>query len=351
MNNMTDQDTRHNKIVICVDIGGTSLRAALWDGQHLIERRECATPTPAVPTAVLKEVLELISSLVAAVAVSGTSGTISGIGVACSGVVVRAGQLQDSHVTSINRQNFPEWIEIPLAQQLSAALDMPCIVLNDARSAAWSEYQRGAGRGSAEFMFMTISTGVGAGLVLDGRLHLARNGLDTELGWVQVPVRPVAFGLSGTSDAADSETVNVVDAMNTVTLSDTLSKLSEVGTLNALELESSGTTLDRAAERLDLTDARQLCDAAEAGNAQALGPYQRSAGLVAWKIADCAALLGLDRVALGGSVGLRDGYLAQVVQNLQELPELFCPQVVHAQLGADAGLIGAGLWMQQLLDE
>ena len=57
-----------------------------------------------------------------------------------------------------------------------------------------------------------------------------------------------------------------------------------------------------------------------------------------------AALLGITRVALGGSVGLRGGYLERVRTALTHFPERYRPEVVHAQLGGDAGLIGAALW-------
>ncbi|WP_415790802.1 ROK family protein, partial [Deinococcus saxicola] len=162
---------------------------------------------------------------------------------------------------------------------------------------------------------ITVSTGVGAGLVLGGRLHLAGNGLDAELGFVSVPAvwKPGA-------------------------------EVSPLGELGPLEFETSGTALGAQALALGLADTRALADAAEAGNAKADLVYRRSAALIAWKIADIAALLGVTRVALGGSVGLRAGYLDRVRGSLGQFPPRYQPEVVHAELGADAGLIGAGLW-------
>ncbi|WP_415813809.1 ROK family protein, partial [Deinococcus marmoris] len=171
------------------------------------------------------------------------------------------------------------------------------------------------GRGTGEFMFITVSTGVGAGLVLGGRLHLAGNGLDAELGFVSVP----AVWKRG-------------------------AEVAPLGELGPLEFETSGTALGAQALALGLADARALADAAEDGNAQADLIYRRSAALIAWKIADIAALLGVTRVALGGSVGLRAGYLDRVRGSLSQFPARYQPEVVHAELGADAGLIGAGLW-------
>lgn len=286
--------------LLVIDIGGTSLRAALLTGQHLHGRLECPTPKPSTPQAVLSTVIDLVQPLL---------GQAAAIGVACAGAVA-AGR-----VTATALHTFPKWQDIALTEQLSKVLGRPCVALNDARAAAWGEYAAGAGQGASEFMFITISTGVGAGLVLGSRLHLAANGLDAELGFVSVP----AAWNAGYAVAP-------------------------LGELGPLEFESSGTALGLQAQQLNLESARYLADAAEAGNKQAGAVYCRSAALVAWKIADIAALLGVTQVALGGSVGLRAGYLARVQSSLAEFPERYQPSVVHAQLGADAGLIGVGLW-------
>ncbi|WP_291430848.1 ROK family protein, partial [Deinococcus sp.] len=214
---------------------------------------------------------------------------------------------------------FPGWTDVPLAGRLSGALGLPCAALNDARAAAWGEAQAGAGRGVSEFMFVTVSTGVGAGLVLGGRLHLAGNGLDAELGFVSVPA---AWGPGAQVPGLGLG----------------------LGPLGPLEFESSGTALGAQAAALGFADARGLCDAADAGDARALLVTGRAAALLAWKCADVAALLGVTRVAFGGSVGLRTGFLAQVRAALAAFPERYRPELVHAALGADAGLIGAALW-------
>ncbi|WP_157463459.1 ROK family protein, partial [Deinococcus pimensis] len=67
---------------------------------------------------------------------------------------------------------MPGWTAVPLTEWLDGVLGLPVAVLNDARAAAWGEFVEGAGRGVTQFAFVTVSTGVGAGLVLGGRLHL-----------------------------------------------------------------------------------------------------------------------------------------------------------------------------------
>lgn len=289
--------------LLALDIGGTTTRAALLEGEQITQRLEAPTPRPATPDAVLDAAVQLALPLAA---------RASAVGLACAGAVA------GGRVTATATHTFPQWVDIPLAERFGSALGLPCAALNDARAAAWGEYAAGAGRGTSEFMFITVSTGVGAGLVLGGHLHLAANGLDAELGFVSVPaVWDLGMAVAG------------------------------LGKLSPLEFETSGTALNSRAKAHGLADARALCDAAEAGNPDAEQEYMHSAALIAWKIADVAALLGVTRVALGGSVGLRAGYLARVQQSLKHFPERYQPEVVHAELGADAGLIGAALWAER----
>lgn len=280
---------------LALDIGGTSLRAALVQGTQVRERRQAPTPHPATPDAVLAAAAELARPL---------TEQASGLGVAC------AGALHGGVVLSTSEHIFPGWAGTPLAERLSAELGLPAAVLNDARAAAWGEARLGSGQGVREFMFVTVSTGIGAGLVLDGRLHQAANGLDAELGLTLVPAR-------------------------------------ETGELSPLEREAAGRALDEQARALGFAGSRELCDAAETGHPQAQAAHSRSAFLLAWKLADVGALLGVTRVALGGSVGLRPGYREQVERALSEMPTRHTPEVVPAALGADAGLIGAALWARE----
>ncbi len=289
--------------ILALDLGGTSLRAALVRNGAIVERLETATPKPSAPDAVLSAAAELARPLASRAAA---------VGIACAGAV------SGGRVTATAAETFPGWVDVALAEHLSAALKLPCQALNDARAAAWGEFVDGAGRGTSEFMFVTVSTGVGAGLVLGGRLHLAGNGLDAELGFTSVPAtwRPsyhVPF----------------------------------LGDLTPLEYESAGGALDRAARERGYAGARDLAERAEAGDAAAEALYGRSAALIAWKIADVAALLGVTRVALGGSVGLRSGYGERVRAALSHFPERYQPEILPAALGADAGLIGAARWAQR----
>ncbi|HEY8026271.1 MAG TPA: ROK family protein [Burkholderiaceae bacterium] len=269
---------------ITFDIGGTNSRIALIEDGNIVWRDEAATPAGAGPQAMVEQIAALYRPL---------RHLDATVGVAITG------QIEDGCVTAHNSTVLPGWQRYPLERELSLALQRPVRVVNDARAAAWGEYLFGAGRGIDEFLFLTVSTGVGAGLVLHGRLHLARNGFDAEIGEMPMP--------DGTT----------------------------------LEYHASGTALGRLAATHGYTDSRHLCDAADAGDAHAEGLFMAGVREIARRLADLAVMLGIQRVALGGGVGLRLGYLERLRAEMETYPAIYRYQLVRAELGHDAGLYGA----------
>ncbi len=269
---------------IAFDVGGTNSRVTLIEDQRIVWRNEAATPALEGPQAMLEQMIALCHPL---------REMRVPVGVAITG------QITDGCVTAHNTDVLPGWQQYPLQQKLSAALQRPVSVVNDARAAAWGEYCFGAGRGFDEFLFLTVSTGVGAGLVLNRRLHLARNGFDAEIGEM-----PMSDG-------------------------------------STLEYHASGTALGRLAAQHGYAGARAMCDAADTGDAQAESLYLQGIREIARRLADLAVMLGIQRVALGGGVGLRPGYLERLRVEMERFPIIYRYQLVLAELGHDAGLHGA----------
>ena len=88
----------------------------------------------------------------------------------------------------IEAPNLPGWVDVPVVERLTEAFGAPCLLENDANAAALAEWRRGAGRGRRNLVFLTMSTGVGAGLILDGRLYRGARYLAGELG--HIPIVP-----------------------------------------------------------------------------------------------------------------------------------------------------------------
>lgn len=276
--------------VIALDIGGTQCRAALFEGERIAWRAVVPTRGQEGPTAMVDAVADMLGSV---------RGHEAPVGVAI------AGQVAAGRVTAHNEALLRGWKSWPLQEALAARLGREVEVVNDARAAAWGEYCAGSGQGCSEFAFVTVSTGVGAGLVLGGRLHLAGNGMDAELG----------------------ESLVDDDGLT-------------------LENLASGTALGRLGAHHGYVDARGLFDAADAGDERAELLVREGIRALARKIADMVVLVGITRCAIGGGVGLRPGYIERLRQELHRLPPLYHHEIIPARLGGDAGLHGVAAWMR-----
>ena len=284
-------------MILALDIGGTKLAAALWDGFKLLERSEYPTPSAdRSPDSVVRAALELIRPLQA---------RASSIAVAATGSVA------DGRVTALNADTLQGWHAFDLRGALSLALHVPAFVLNDADAAAWGEYMHGAGRagssasgsGVSDFAFVTVSTGIGGGLVLNGALHTTVHGLHAELGYTLAP-----------ND-------------------------------QPLEIVAGGAALDRWAQSRGWSGAREIVQRSLEGDALAITKLEESAGLVARAAANLFVTLGITRVAIGGGLGLSAGYLERMQAVIKQLGEPWdALEVVRAELGVDAGLVGAAAW-------
>jgi N-acylmannosamine kinase len=272
-------------MIAALDIGGTKISSALIDGAKILERHEVRTPELATPDAVSRAIIDLLESF---------KTRVSSLGVAATGRVA------NGRVTALNSKTLMGWNDFDLRSTLEAALNLETVVLNDADAAAWGEAAFGAGFGVRDFVFITISTGVGGGLILNSRLHTTPFGLQADLGFTLVNSVP-------------------------------------------LEFVASGRALDAYAVSRGWGDARDVI-AHAATDEGANTKLEESAGLIAAKLADLRVILGITRAVIGGGLGLAPGYLQHIKHNLEKLGSLYHLELVPAALGVDAGLIGAADW-------
>lgn len=165
--------------VVAVDLGGTWVRAGRVSPQGEV-RGSLRVPTPhGGPQAVVEAVARVVRDLV--------EGRRPGrLGVAVPGPLsVREGVVFEP-------PNLRGWGEVPLRAMLEDTLGCPVVLENDANAAALGEWWRGAGRGSRHMVYVTVSTGVGGGLVLDGALYRGASDVAGEIGHVVVdPAGPL----------------------------------------------------------------------------------------------------------------------------------------------------------------
>jgi len=225
------------------------------------------------------------------------------LGIAVSGRIDAQG-----HWHAVNLDTLREVSAIPL-QGLARREIGDCRCLNDAAAAVLAEAGCGAGRGATNLAYVTVSTGIGGGLMVDGKLLSSVSGLSGHIG----------FAGSRFSD-----------------------RVCGSGRFGTVESVAGGRSIAEAAALAGhAVDARSVIEAAGAGEPWAAAIIDRSARSVAALIADLCAILGLDRAILGGSIGLSEGYLRHVRSALEGEPALFRVPLVTAELGPDAPLFGA----------
>ncbi|WP_213133024.1 N-acetylmannosamine kinase [Citrobacter sp. FP75] len=284
---------------LAIDIGGTKLAAALVDSDlHVRDRCELSTPaskTPDVLRAALQALIEPLQAQADHVAIASTG-------------IIREGTL-----LAINPLNLGGLMHFPLVQTLKELTGLPTMAVNDAQAAAWAEYHAMTDEIS-DMVFITVSTGVGGGVVSNGKLLTGPGGLAGHLGH---------------------------------TLADPNGPVCGCGRTGCVEAIASGRGIAAAAQgELVGCDAKTLFTRAAQGHEQAMRLITHSAQVLARLIADVKATTDCQRVVMGGSVGLAEGYLALVRMFLAQEPSVYHVQLSAAHYRHDAGLLGAALLAQ-----
>ncbi|QDY70443.1 ROK family protein [Qingshengfaniella alkalisoli] len=272
-----------------VDLGGTKTAAARIAAGRIEERLQTPTDGDASFWSQLDAMAALLDRL----------GFEAGanLGVAVAGRVDGAGRWQ-----AVNAHTLPGIGEEPLLEQMRARFGSNVVVRNDAAAATLAEALMGAGIGADHFAYLTVSTGIGGGVVLSGRLLNSRNGLAGHVGFVSSPLGEARCGS---------------------------------GRYGTMEVTASGRAIAAFA------GTRDAKEAFETRTQKAQVAIDRSAAAIARLCGDLTAIFGLDRVAIGGSVGLAKGYLSRVEMHLEREPPLFRVPLTLATLGQDSALLGA----------
>lgn len=277
--------------MLALDIGGTKVSAALIRGGEVLMTEIAPTPASAGPESVVSAATGA-ARIVMASAAADASGTPVAVGVACAGVV------QAGAVHAMSPDLLPGWHGFPLVATLEDHFRLPVAAANDAQAAAYGEWRYGAGQGLRSILFVTVSTGVGGGLVLDGQLWRG------------------ATGLAG-----------------------------HVGHMSGGEVErlASGTAIARRAAEAGhpRMGAREIITAAAEGNGWAASIVRDAAAALAHMLVDVKLLVDPELVVMGGSVGLNEGFGRAVDEAVSTCAERSRPRIRPAALGHMAGLVGA----------
>jgi glucokinase len=166
------------RLAVGVDLGGTNVRMALVDADGVIgPRARHATEVTRGQTHVLDRLAGAAASLAAA---APPGAQVLGVGIGLPGVIDHA---RGSVVASAN---FPGWRDVPVADELARRTGLTVVVENDANAAAVGELHYGAGRPYRSFVLLTLGTGIGSGIILDGHLWRGALGMAGEAGHVTI---------------------------------------------------------------------------------------------------------------------------------------------------------------------
>jgi len=227
--------------------------------------------------------------------------------------------------------NLPGWRDVPLARLIGERLGVPAWIENDANAAALAEHRLGAGRGSRHMILVTVGTGIGGGLVLDGRLYHGASGGAGEIGHMQLEPqgRLCGCGRRGCLEALASGVALEAEAAEIVSK------------------EPEGTLARLARREGAAPDARLLEQAADAGDAAASAAIERAGRYLGAGLTNLVDIFNPEVIVIGGSLRkLGERYLgpAREVVQREAFPQHRADvRIVEAALGDDAPAIGAAL--------
>lgn len=292
-------------LTLALDVGGTKIAAGLVDADgSLVQRAQRPTPDGDAET-VWDAVAALLSETLAA-----ADRSVTAVGVASAGPI-------DVPGGTVSPINITEWMHFPIVERVATTTGLPVRLGGDGLCMALGERWRGAGRGARFMLGMVVSTGIGGGLVLDGSPFHGRTGNAGHVG--HVVVEP---------DGA----------------------LCTCGGRGCVETVASGPHLARWARAHGWSappeaDAKELAAAAERGDELGVRAFRRGADAIARMIASVAAVCDLDLVVVGGGVAKAGALLFDplraaltVYAGLDFIRDV---RVLPAELGGDAGLVGA----------
>ncbi|GAA1920470.1 ROK family protein [Nocardioides hwasunensis] len=312
---MTDADG----VVVGVDIGGTKVLAGVVDGGGRVTRTaRRTTPGRRVVASQVED------ALVGAVAEAAGERALLGVGVAAAGFVDPAGE------RVMFAPHLP-WQGEPLRDLLEDRLGCPVVLDNDANCAARAEAHHGAARGARSALMITMGTGIGGALLLDGRVLRGQNGMAGEFGHMQVVPggQECECGRSGCWEQYSSGNALVRNA-------------------RALMAEQPSVLTDMCAGGPDRVTGPMVTAAAEQGDLVARQAFASIGEWLGVGTANLVAALDPQLVVVGGGVSaagdrLLDPARAALRRTLVGAAHRVVPDLVAARLGPEAGMIGAAL--------
>jgi glucokinase len=321
--------TLHNSdsVFIGIDLGGTTLKGALVSSVGEILQTIRIDTEQENSNRLLEQILGAVKTLRQETA---AGGRVAGIGIGIPGLVNR----KTNRIEVMT--NLPELSEIDLIGEIKQQTGLPVALDNDANSAAYGELQAGAARDRKDVFFVTLGTGIGAGLIVNGQIYRGSMGFAGEFGHMTIDPEGIecACGNIGCLETIASGP-NIVRRTRERLYRDRTSSLSRLAIPRDRELT-----------------AEDIARAAREGDEMAQVMMERTGMFLGIAIAAVINLLNVDMVVMGGGVmEAGDLILKPTIKETRRRafpPSFSSCEIVIAQLGPQAGMIGAALMARDL---
>lgn len=302
------------------DIGGTKCAVCLGesDGGEMRVLDKVKFPTKGMsPYDVLDRFVDAANTMLRARALSFAD--VAAAGISCGG------PLSSARGVILSPPNLPGWDEIPATAYLAEKTGVKTALENDANACAVAEWMFGAGRGTKNMAFFTFGTGMGAGLILDGKLYRGVHDSAGEIGHVRLtPDGPIGFGKAGSCEGWCSG-----------------GGIARLAQAEAVRRPADAAALLAAAQSEENITAALVAQLANEGDAFCRAIYETSGERLGQTIAILSDLLDLERVVIGSIFVRAENLLRPAMERVLRAESLWQPEVVPAALGEAIGDIAA----------
>ncbi|MBA7634623.1 Glucokinase [subsurface metagenome] len=314
--------------VLAVDLGGTKIIAAIVSNQGQIVAKEyCLTLANEGPQSVINRIFSAIDHLLSAKSINLSQ--LNSISLAAPGAIDL-----DSGLVTLS-PNLPDWHDIPLRDIVKEKYRVSTFLLNDASAATLGEHRFGAGKGIKNLIYLTVSTGVGGGIIIDGELYSGARGGAGEIGHMTIDVNgpKCSCGNIGCLEMLASGTAVAREATRRISQGEK-SSLAEI---------VSGNIEGITAEEVDI--------AARDGDSLAIEVISQAATYLGVGMVNLVNIFNPEMIIVGGGMAkMGDRLLNPARQVVMDrvfplLAQAVC--IVPAQLGEDAGVLGAAVFARQ----
>lgn len=311
--------------VLAIDLGGSKIITALISHEYqMIAREYCPTLADEGPESVVDRMISAADHLLSLSNISLSQ--LSGISIAAAGII----DMEKGVITS--SPNLPGWHDIPLRGIIEERCQVNTFLLNDASAAALGEHRFGAGKGVNNLIYITVSTGIGGGIIINGRLYLGSSGGAGEIGHATIDVNGPGCNCGNTGCLE-------VLASGTAVAREAIRRISYGGKSSLTEMVES---------KIEDITAEQVSLAAQNGDSLALEVIGKAVAYLGTGVVNLVNIFNPEIIIIGGGMArMGDLLFNPVRQAVKERAFRLSAQavrIVPAQLGDDVSVFGAAIF-------